>query len=124
LIVRLGKKGALPEKQSSDIEKKLECLNQQWAGGGGLDRDPPLNDEAREKLSRLMEATESEKWGHALQIQVALAVDHAGAVRKWVMAIKKLLLTAQSIFPESKNEDQRQPQPPSSSRYFHPSHES
>ena len=72
LIERLRKKGALPEKQSSDIVKKLECLSQQWAGAGGgvVDGDPALDEDAQDKLWRMREAIETEKWEQALKIQV------------------------------------------------------
>lgn len=86
-----------------------------------MDGDPALDEDAQDKLWRMREAIETEKWEQALKIQVALAVNHAGAVKKWVMAIKKLLLAAQSHSPESKDEPlQQQPQPPSS-QYFLPS---
>ena len=51
--------------------------------------------------------------------QVALAVDHAGLVKKWAMAVKKLLLTAQS---HSSKDAPANPNPsPTPPPYFQPS---
>ena len=76
LTDNLRQKGALPEKQSSDITKKIDCLNQQWLGGGGggagQDGDPALDDDVQDKLCKMVEAIEEEKWEQALKIQVII----------------------------------------------------
>jgi len=122
LTDNLRQKGALPEKQSSDITKKIDCLNQQWLGGGGggagQDGDPALDDDVQDKLCKMVEAIEEEKWEQALKIQVALAVDHAGVAKKWVMAVKKLISTAQTNAPTQQQRPEHEEQPP---QYFLPS---
>ena len=53
---------------------------------------------------------------------MALAVDHAGMAKKWAMALKKLLLTAQSNCPQKDiPDDSSAEQPRSSSQSDKPS---
>jgi len=115
------RKNWLSQKQVSDILKKIGSLEQQWAGQSVSlgDSDPPLNADVEEKLVKMVEAAEAGTWDQALHIQVALAVDHAGLVKKWAMAIKKLLLTAQS---HSSKDAPANPNPsPTPPPYFQPS---
>jgi len=117
----LGRKNYLPEKQTCDISKKVLSLEQQWSGEATAaeSSEPPLNADAEEKLLKMVEAAELGKWDQALKIQVALAVDHAGMVKKWAMAVKKLLTTAQSYLSTKETVDVEQTQSPP--RYFLPS---
>ena len=69
LANELRQKNFLPEKQSSDILRKILTLEQQWSGDS-TDADPPLNAEAEEKLLKMVEAAEDGKWEQALKIQV------------------------------------------------------
>jgi len=105
----------------NDIQKKIGSLEQQWTGESAVlgESDPPLSPDAEDKLVKMVDAAEDGKWDVALKIQVALAVDHAGMVKKWAMAVKKLLLTAQSHSSnESSMNQQQTPTPP---QYFLPS---
>merc|ERR1711915_134396 len=117
LAEKLEEKKALPEKQAVDILKKIDCLDNQWAGEGemgaaiGTEDEPPLDDGVKEKLLMMAEEVDAQRWEQALKIQVALAVDHAGAAKKWVMALKKLLSTAKSAFPERAKESELEHQP-------------
>jgi len=115
------RKNWLPEKQVNDIRRKIGSLEQQWTGESAVvgESDSPLSSDAEDKLLKMVEAAEDGKWDVALKIQVALAVDHAGMVKKWVMAVKKLLLTAQSHSTKESSMNQQQTQKPP--QYFLPS---
>lgn len=75
LTEKLLKKKALPEKQAVDILKKIDCLDNQWAGEGemmaiGIEDEPPLDDGVKEKLLMMAEEVEAQRWEQALKIQV------------------------------------------------------
>lgn len=99
LVEDLRIKNCMSEKQLSDISKKIELLDQQWLSVTGAEGN--MNGEIKEKLVRISLAVEEKKWENAKKLQVALAVDHPGLVNKWIMALKKLLMEAEKIWPVS-----------------------